>query len=132
MFISRSNCWLNSDYSTISVDWNNVLLRLCGSRKNIKASAICRYTFSQVQHVFDGPFMEVQDSKWREFTGRVPEPRPGSVRPLESVQVLDQDPDSPLNSPVSCSASRTGTVPRVSTPPETCLTTSSPSPAGTR
>lgn len=24
--------------------------------------------------------MEVQDSKWREYTGKVPEPRPGSVR----------------------------------------------------
>lgn len=48
-------------------------------RKNIKASAICQYAFSDVQKVFDGPYMEVQDSKWREYTGKVPEPRPGSV-----------------------------------------------------
>ncbi|XP_019720692.1 semaphorin-4G [Hippocampus comes] len=46
--------------------------------KNIKASAICRYAFSDVQKAFDGPYMEVQDSKWREYTGKVPEPRPGS------------------------------------------------------
>uniref|UniRef100_A0A3B5BBB6 Semaphorin-4G-like n=1 Tax=Stegastes partitus TaxID=144197 RepID=A0A3B5BBB6_9TELE len=46
--------------------------------KNIKASAICQYAFSDVQKVFEGPYMEVQDSKWREYTGKVPEPRPGS------------------------------------------------------
>lgn len=49
-------------------------------RKNIKASAICQYAFSDVQKVFEGPYMEVQESKWREYTGKVPEPRPGSVR----------------------------------------------------
>lgn len=48
-------------------------------RKNIKASAICQYAFSDVQRVFEGPYMEVQDAKWREYTGKVPEPRPGSV-----------------------------------------------------
>lgn len=48
-------------------------------RKNIKASAICQYAFSDVQKVFEGPYMEVQDSKWREYTGKVPDPRPGSV-----------------------------------------------------
>ncbi|XP_077360002.1 semaphorin-4G [Festucalex cinctus] len=46
--------------------------------KNIKASAICQYAFPDVQNAFDGPYMEVQDSKWREYTGKVPEPRPGS------------------------------------------------------
>ncbi|XP_068162240.1 semaphorin-4G [Antennarius striatus] len=46
--------------------------------KNIKASAICQYALSDVQKAFDGPYMEVQDSKWREYTGKVPEPRPGS------------------------------------------------------
>lgn len=57
---------------------------MCGGvvlsfRKNIKASAICQYSFSDVQKVFDGPYMEAQDAKWREYTGKVPEPRPGSV-----------------------------------------------------
>ncbi|XP_061763648.1 semaphorin-4G [Nerophis ophidion] len=46
--------------------------------KNIKASAVCQYAFSDVQRAFEGPYMEVQDSKWREYTGKVPEPRPGS------------------------------------------------------
>uniref|UniRef100_A0A667ZYG0 Semaphorin 4G n=1 Tax=Myripristis murdjan TaxID=586833 RepID=A0A667ZYG0_9TELE len=46
--------------------------------KNIKASAICQYSFSEIQKAFEGPYMEVQDSKWREYTGKVPEPRPGS------------------------------------------------------
>jgi plexin B len=50
-------------------------------RKNIKASAICQYSFADVQSAFDGPYMEVLDSKWREYTGKVPEPRPGSVGP---------------------------------------------------
>lgn len=58
-------------------------------RKNIKASAICQYAFSDVQKVFEGPYMEVQDSKWREFTGKVPEPRPGSVS--SSYQTLQRD-----------------------------------------
>lgn len=48
-------------------------------RKNIKASAVCQYAFADVHKVFEGPYMEVQDSKWREYTGKVPEPRPGSV-----------------------------------------------------
>uniref|UniRef100_A0A8C6SSY3 Semaphorin-4G n=1 Tax=Neogobius melanostomus TaxID=47308 RepID=A0A8C6SSY3_9GOBI len=47
-------------------------------RKNIKASAVCQFAFSDVQRVFNGPYMEVQDAKWREYTGKVPEPRPGS------------------------------------------------------
>ncbi|KAJ7987527.1 hypothetical protein DPEC_G00327420 [Dallia pectoralis] len=46
--------------------------------KNIKASAVCQYSFADIQRAFDGPYMEVQDSKWREYTGKVPEPRPGS------------------------------------------------------
>ncbi|KAL2077955.1 hypothetical protein ACEWY4_025640 [Coilia grayii] len=46
--------------------------------KNAKASAVCQYSHSDIQKAFDGPFMENQDSRWREFTGKVPEPRPGS------------------------------------------------------
>ncbi|XP_062382115.1 semaphorin-4G isoform X2 [Sardina pilchardus] len=46
--------------------------------KNVKASAVCLYSVTDIQKAFDGPFMENQDSKWREFTGKVPEPRPGS------------------------------------------------------
>uniref|UniRef100_A0A3Q2YY31 Semaphorin 4G n=1 Tax=Hippocampus comes TaxID=109280 RepID=A0A3Q2YY31_HIPCM len=57
---------------------SSFLYGVFGLEKNIKASAICRYAFSDVQKAFDGPYMEVQDSKWREYTGKVPEPRPGS------------------------------------------------------
>ncbi|XP_063077626.1 semaphorin-4G [Engraulis encrasicolus] len=46
--------------------------------KGAKASAVCVYSHSDIQKAFDGPYMEMQDSKWREFTGKVPEPRPGS------------------------------------------------------
>nr|XP_029540259.1 semaphorin-4G-like [Oncorhynchus nerka] len=46
--------------------------------KNIKASAVCQYSFTDIQRAFEGPYMEVQDSKWREYTGKVPVPRPGS------------------------------------------------------
>ncbi|KAL0984267.1 hypothetical protein UPYG_G00139230 [Umbra pygmaea] len=46
--------------------------------RNIKASAVCQYSLSDIQRAFEGPYMEVQDSKWRQYTGKVPEPRPGS------------------------------------------------------
>uniref|UniRef100_A0A8C1ZHL5 Sema domain-containing protein n=1 Tax=Cyprinus carpio TaxID=7962 RepID=A0A8C1ZHL5_CYPCA len=48
------------------------------ARRNVKMSAVCQYSFRDVQAAFDGPYMELQDSKWREYTGTVPEPRPGS------------------------------------------------------
>ncbi|XP_034040072.1 semaphorin-4G-like [Thalassophryne amazonica] len=48
--------------------------------KNVKASAVCRFSLSEVQEAFQGPYMENQDlgSKWTEYTGKVPEPRPGT------------------------------------------------------
>uniref|UniRef100_A0AAQ5Z368 Sema domain-containing protein n=1 Tax=Amphiprion ocellaris TaxID=80972 RepID=A0AAQ5Z368_AMPOC len=66
--------------------------------KNIKASAICQYAFSDVQKVFEGPYMEVQDSKWREYTGKVPEPRPGScMTDLHRSQGINSSRDLPDN-----------------------------------
>ncbi|KAK5906247.1 hypothetical protein CgunFtcFv8_002130 [Champsocephalus gunnari] len=66
--------------------------------KNIKASAICQYAFSDVQKAFDGPYMEVQDSKWREFTGKVPEPRPGScITDVHRSQGINSSRDLPDN-----------------------------------
>ncbi|KAM9424340.1 semaphorin-4G [Pholidichthys leucotaenia] len=66
--------------------------------KNIKASAICQYTFSDVQRAFEGPYMEVQDSKWREYTGKVPEPRPGScITDLHRSQGINSSRDLPDN-----------------------------------
>uniref|UniRef100_A0A674B873 Semaphorin 4G n=1 Tax=Salmo trutta TaxID=8032 RepID=A0A674B873_SALTR len=48
--------------------------------KNVKASAVCQFSLSELQRAFDGPYIENQDSgaKWSEFTGKVPDPRPGS------------------------------------------------------
>uniref|UniRef100_A0AAR2JGW9 Sema domain-containing protein n=1 Tax=Pygocentrus nattereri TaxID=42514 RepID=A0AAR2JGW9_PYGNA len=49
--------------------------------KNVKASAICRYSMTDIQQAFDGPYMESQEdtsAKWTEYSGKVPEPRPGS------------------------------------------------------
>nr|XP_057914907.1 semaphorin-4G-like [Doryrhamphus excisus]XP_057914917.1 semaphorin-4G-like [Doryrhamphus excisus] len=46
--------------------------------KNIKASALCRFSLSDVQEAFQGPYMENQDSNWREYTGKIPDPRPGT------------------------------------------------------
>ncbi|XP_053476981.1 semaphorin-4G isoform X6 [Ictalurus furcatus] len=49
--------------------------------KNVKASAICRYSIKDVQQVFEGPYMENQEdagAKLTEYTGKVPDPRPGS------------------------------------------------------
>uniref|UniRef100_A0A8C2CI17 Sema domain-containing protein n=1 Tax=Cyprinus carpio TaxID=7962 RepID=A0A8C2CI17_CYPCA len=48
------------------------------ARRNVKMSAVCQYSLRDVQIAFDGPYMELQDTKWREYTGKVPEPRPGS------------------------------------------------------
>lgn len=50
-------------------------------RKNVKASAVCRFSLSDVQEAFQGPYMEKQDSgsEWKEYTGKIPDPRPGTV-----------------------------------------------------
>ncbi|NXT18719.1 SEM4G protein, partial [Syrrhaptes paradoxus] len=48
--------------------------------RTMEASAVCRYSISAMQHAFEGPYMEYQDSarKWSRYDGTVPEPRPGS------------------------------------------------------
>ncbi|KAJ8284673.1 hypothetical protein COCON_G00035230 [Conger conger] len=48
--------------------------------KNVKASAVCQYSIADVQKAFEGSYVENQDSsqKWAAYTGKVPEPRPGS------------------------------------------------------
>uniref|UniRef100_A0A8C2KAU3 Semaphorin-4G-like n=1 Tax=Cyprinus carpio TaxID=7962 RepID=A0A8C2KAU3_CYPCA len=45
------------------------------------ASAICQYSVSDVQWAFEGPYIESKEdssSKWTQYTGKVPIPRPGS------------------------------------------------------
>ncbi|KFW04339.1 Semaphorin-4G, partial [Eurypyga helias] len=53
---------------------------LSAQGRTMEASAVCRYSISGVQHAFEGPYMEYQDSarKWSRYDGAVPEPRPGS------------------------------------------------------
>ncbi|KAM6956285.1 semaphorin-4G-like [Aplochiton taeniatus] len=48
--------------------------------KNIKSSAVCRFSLPEVQQAFQGPYMEKQDSgsMWSQYTGKVPDPRPGT------------------------------------------------------
>uniref|UniRef100_A0A7N6BMG2 Sema domain-containing protein n=1 Tax=Anabas testudineus TaxID=64144 RepID=A0A7N6BMG2_ANATE len=48
--------------------------------KNVKASAVCRFSLPDVQRAFEGPYMESQNSdfKWKEYTGKIPDPRPGT------------------------------------------------------
>uniref|UniRef100_A0A4W5NK57 Semaphorin 4G n=1 Tax=Hucho hucho TaxID=62062 RepID=A0A4W5NK57_9TELE len=66
--------------------------------KNIKASAVCQYSFTDIQRAFEGPYMEVQDSKWREYTGKVPVPRPGScITDMHRSQGINSSRDLPDN-----------------------------------
>ncbi|KAF3708209.1 Semaphorin-4G Precursor [Channa argus] len=48
--------------------------------KSVKGSAVCRFSLSDVQKAFEGPYMESQNSgfKWKEYTGKIPDPRPGT------------------------------------------------------
>uniref|UniRef100_A0A663ME52 Semaphorin 4G n=1 Tax=Athene cunicularia TaxID=194338 RepID=A0A663ME52_ATHCN len=59
-------------YAAFTLSW--------GAPMTMEASAVCRYSISAVQHAFEGPYMEYQDSarKWSRYDGAVPEPRPGS------------------------------------------------------
>ncbi|KAG7492581.1 hypothetical protein MATL_G00015820 [Megalops atlanticus] len=56
-------------YGVFGLEWTNV-----------KASAVCQYSITDVQKAFEGPYVENPDSpqRWAEYTGKVPEPRPGS------------------------------------------------------
>ncbi|KAI3363223.1 hypothetical protein L3Q82_011857 [Scortum barcoo] len=55
-------------YGIFGLEWKNV----------------CRFSLSEVlsvcQEAFQGPYMENQDSdsKWKEYTGKIPDPRPGT------------------------------------------------------
>ncbi|CAB1312011.1 unnamed protein product [Coregonus sp. 'balchen'] len=64
--------------------------------KNIKVSAVCQYSFTDIQRAFEGPYMEVQDSKWREYRGKVPVPRPGScITNIHRSQGINSSRDLP-------------------------------------
>ncbi|CDQ69596.1 unnamed protein product [Oncorhynchus mykiss] len=66
--------------------------------KNVKVSAVCQYSFTDIQRAFEGPYMEVQDSKWREYRGKVPVPRPGScITNIHRSQGINSSRDLPDN-----------------------------------
>uniref|UniRef100_A0A8C2CAL0 Sema domain-containing protein n=1 Tax=Cyprinus carpio TaxID=7962 RepID=A0A8C2CAL0_CYPCA len=65
--VEGSNGHDSAFYGVFGLEW-----------RNVKMSAVCQYSLRDVQIAFDGPYMELQDTKWREYTGKVPEPRPGS------------------------------------------------------
>ncbi|MGH0134476.1 UNVERIFIED_CONTAM: hypothetical protein FKN15_055030 [Acipenser sinensis] len=48
--------------------------------KNVKASAVCKFSIKDIQEAFSGAYMEKQESspEWSRYSGVVPEPRPGS------------------------------------------------------
>ncbi|KAI5623331.1 semaphorin-4G, partial [Silurus asotus] len=66
--------------------------------KNVKTSAVCQYSIRDVQAAFDGPYMELQDSKWREYTGKSPSLRPGScITDQHRAQLINSSRDLPDN-----------------------------------
>ncbi|XP_026996305.2 semaphorin-4G [Tachysurus fulvidraco] len=66
--------------------------------KNVKTSVICQYSIKDVQTAFNGPYMELQDSKWREYSGKVPDLRPGScITDQHRAQLINSSRDLPDN-----------------------------------
>ncbi|XP_040217834.1 semaphorin-4G [Rana temporaria] len=48
--------------------------------RNMEASAVCRYSITDIHDVFEGDYMEYQNNlrKWSRYQGNPPRPRPGS------------------------------------------------------
>ncbi|KAL8187430.1 UNVERIFIED_CONTAM: Semaphorin-4G, partial [Gekko kuhli] len=75
---------LKDVYSLDGGNWQSTVFyatfTLSAQWRSMEVSAICRYNISEVQAVFEGTYMEYQDSsrKWSQYSGEVPEPRPGS------------------------------------------------------
>ncbi|NXN09697.1 SEM4G protein, partial [Indicator maculatus] len=76
--VLRSICSLDAGSWASTVFY--AAFTLSAQWRTMEASAVCRYSISAVQHAFEGPYMEYQDSarKWSRYDGAVPEPRPGS------------------------------------------------------
>lgn len=47
-----------------------------------KGSAVCVYSMADIRNVFNGPFAHKHghNYQWTEYTGKIPYPRPGTVR----------------------------------------------------
>ncbi|XP_062859798.1 semaphorin-4G [Trichomycterus rosablanca] len=74
-------------FTVFGLEWNSA-----------KTSAICQYALKDVQTAFDGPYMELQDSKWREYTGKLPDLRPGlCINDQHRAQLINSSRDLPDN-----------------------------------
>lgn len=54
-----------------------------------RGSAVCVYNMADIKSVFNGPYAhkEGPDHRWVEYEGKIPYPRPGTVRcPLKAKQ----------------------------------------------
>lgn len=53
------------------------------SRGDVDVSAVCQYQIADVKKVFEGSYKEYREAaqRWGRYTGTVPLPRPGAVRP---------------------------------------------------
>ena len=49
-------------------------------------SAVCQYQINDVKKVFEGSYKEYREAsqRWGRYTGAVPNPRPGSVRNMQT------------------------------------------------
>ncbi|XP_053548445.1 semaphorin-4G [Bombina bombina] len=73
---------LKAVYTLETGSWNNTIFygTFILQWRNMEASAICQYSVSDIQKVFEGPYMEYQvaSRKWSRLEGDVPKPRPGT------------------------------------------------------
>ena len=58
-------------------------------RSVFKGSAVCVYAMSDIRNVFNGPFSHKHghNYQWTPYTGKIPYPRPGTVRPCSRLCV---------------------------------------------
>lgn len=87
VFLITSFAWNMSGYY-----WHRLLSNtdfyMCLLYSNIfKGSAVCMYSMADVRRVFLGPYAhrDGPNYQWVPFLGRVPYPRPGTVRQLQFI-----------------------------------------------
>lgn len=85
-----STCWKVSAW--IYVPLTSLLIIVSGSvmfscfcfSSVFKGSAVCVYSMADIRNVFNGPFAHKHghNYQWTTYTGKIPYPRPGTVRLL--------------------------------------------------
>lgn len=87
VFLITSFAWNISGYYSPRL-LSNTDLYMCLLCSNIfKGSAVCMYSMADVRRVFLGPYAhrDGPNYQWVPFLGRVPYPRPGTVRQLQFI-----------------------------------------------